>query len=177
MGKILEKKSLMKADRIELISAKAELDNGKIASYIHAKFPMTVSVVPVDENNNTYLCKEWRVAWETHIIQIPAGVCENKEEENNPRIRAEKELIEETGMKAGNFEKLATTAVSANSNGIHHIFLATNLSKSESKPDDNEIIEVMKMPINKAYEMFINGELTTAYTILGLKLAKEKLNI
>ncbi len=177
MGKILEKKFLLKSDRLELISAKAKLDNNNLVNFTYTKFPMTVSVVPADENNNTYLCKEWRVAWERHIIQIPAGVCENKEEENNPRIRAEKELIEEIGMKAENFEKLATTAVSANSNGIHHIFLATNLSKAESKPDDNEIIEVIKMPINKAYEMFLNGELTTAYTILGLKLAKEKLNI
>ena len=177
MGEILEKKSLLKSDRLEVISAKAKLDNNNLVNFSYAKFPMTVSVVPIDDNNNTYLCKEWRVAWERHIIQIPAGVCENKEEENNPRIRAEKELVEETGMKTEYFEKLATTAVSANSNGIHHIFLATNLSKAESKPDDNEIIEVIKMPINKAYQMFLDGELTTAYTILGLKLAKEKLNI
>lgn len=177
MGEILEKKSLLKSDRLEVISAKARLDNDNLVNFIYTKFPMTVSVVPVDENKNTYLCKEWRVAWERHIIQIPAGVCENKEEENNPRIRAEKELTEEIGMTTKRLDKLATTAVSANSNGVHHIFLATGLSKVKRKLEENEIIEVIKMPINKAYEMFLNGELTTAYTILGIKLAKEKLNI
>lgn len=177
MGEILEKKSLLKSDRLEVISAKAKFDNGNLVNFTYTKFPMTVSIVPVDENNNVYLCKEWRVAWEKYIIQLPAGVCENKEEEKNPSIRANKELIEEIGMKAERLEKLVTSGISANSNGIHHIFLATNLSKAESKPEENEIIEVIKMPINKAYEMFLSGELTTAYTILGLKLAKEKLNI
>ncbi|MBI4010054.1 MAG: NUDIX hydrolase [Candidatus Aenigmarchaeota archaeon] len=177
MGEILEKKSILKTGRLEVISAKAKLDNGNLVNFSYAKFPMTVSIVPVDKNNNVYLTKEWRLAWERHIIQIPAGVCENKEEENNPEIRAAKELVEEVGMKAKTLEKLATTAVSANSNGIHHIFLAIELDKTEKKPEENEIIEVIKMPINKAFKMFLDGELTTAYTLLGLKLAKEKLNI
>lgn len=177
MGKILEKKTLLKTGRLEVISAKAELDNKNLVNFSYTKFPVTVSIVPVDESNNVYLSKEWRLAWERHIIQLPAGVCENKKEEMEPPIRAHKELAEEVGLKTKKLEKLASTCVSANSNGIHHIFLATELSKTKRHLDENEIIEVIKMPINEAYNMFLKGELTTGYTILGLSLAKEKLNI
>ena len=177
MGQILEKKTLLKSGRLEVISAKAKLDNDNLVNFTYTKFPMTVSIVPVDENNNVYLCKEWRVAWNRHIIQLPAGVCENKKEEIDPSTRAHKELVEEVGLKAKKLEKLATSGISANSNGIHHIFLATKLIKTERHLDENEIIEVIEMPVNEAYEMFLMGELTTGYTILGLSLAKEKLKI
>lgn len=177
MGEILEKKSLLKSDRLEVISAKAKLDNGNLVNFTYGKFPMTVSIVPVDESNNVFLCKEWRVAWEDYVTQIPAGICETKDEENNPSLRAHKELEEEIGMKAKKLEKLATFIVSANSKGLHHLFLATGLTKTERKLEDDEVIELIKMPINKAYEMLLKNNLIPGYTLLGLKLAKEKLKI
>ena len=177
MGEILEKKTLLKSHRLEVISTKAKLDNGNLVNFKYSKFPVTVSIVPVDENNNVYLCKEWRIAWENYIVQIPAGICENKKEENNPSIRAHKELEEEVGMKARCMEKLATFVVSANSNGLHHLFLATQLIKTKRNLEDDEVIELIKMSINKAYQMLIKSELTPGYTLLGLKLAKEKLKI
>ena len=177
MGKILEKKALLKFNRLEVISAKAKLDNGNLIHFTYSKFPVTVSIVPVDESNNVYLCKEWRVAWENYIVQIPAGICETKEEERGPSVRAHKELEEEIGMKAKKLEKLATFVVSANSNGLHHLFLATELTETKRHLEDDEIIELIKMPINKAYQMLLKSELTPGYTLLGLKLAKEKLKI
>ena len=177
MAKILEKKSLLKSDRLEVISAKAKLDNGNLVNFTYTKFPDVVSVVPVDKNNNVYLCKEWRVAWGKHIVQLPAGTCDSKKEEVNPSIRAHKELKEEVGLKAKRLEKLVTFGISANSRGLHHSFLATGLTKVKRTPEENEIIEVIRMPIKKAYEMFLKGELTTSYTIAGIALAKEKLEI
>lgn len=177
MVKILEKKSLLKTGRLEVISAKAELANGNLVDFSYTKFPVTVSIVPIDGQSNVYLVREWRVAWERHLIQLPAGICESKEEEGNPSDRAHKELAEEAGLKAGKLEKLVSVGISANSNGIHHIFLATGLEKTERNLDENEIIEVIKMPINKALKMFLDGELTTGYTVLGLSLAKEKLKL
>ena len=174
---ILEKKSLLKSGRIEVISAKAKLANGNLVEYSYTKFPVTVSIVPVDKEGNVYLVREWRIAWERQILQLPAGVCEDGKEEENPSIRARKELEEETGVSAGKLEKLVSAGVSANSNGMHHIFLATDLKETGRNLDENEIIEVVKMPIGKALKMFIDGELTTAYTILGLSLAKEKLKL
>ena len=174
MGQILEKKTLLKTGRIEVISAKARLANDNLVEYSYTKFPVTVSIVPVDGKGNVYLVREWRVAWDRQILQLPAGVCEEGE---NTSIRARKELEEEAGLSAGKLEKLVSAGVSANSNGMHHIFLATDLKETGRNLDENEIIEVVKMPIDKALKMFIDGELTTAYTILGLSLAKEKLKL
>jgi hypothetical protein len=59
-----------------------------------------------------------------------------------------------------------------------HIYLATGLFKSPKEPDPDEFVEVVKMPVRKAYKLFVSGKVeTTGYTILGIILAMKKLRV
>lgn len=134
-----------------------------------------VSVVPVD-GKNVYLVKEYRVPLGRYITQIPAGGCYAKNERGR-RAQARNELREEVGKDAGKIEKLATVISSGRSTTLFHVYLATGLFDSPKKADDGENVEVIKMPIRKAYKRFLSGELTPSYSLLGLGLAMRRLRI
>jgi len=134
-----------------------------------------VSIVPV-EGKNVYLVKEYRVPLGRHIMQIPAGGCYAKNESGRVR-QARNELREEVGKDAEKIEKLATVISSGRSTTLFHVYLATRLFDSPKEADDGENVEVIKMPLRKAYKMFVNGELTPSYSLLGLGLAMRRLRL
>ena len=84
------------------------------------------------------------------------------------------ELREETGMDAKKLTKLITYAPSARMNYKVHLFLAEDLFPSYKDPDEDELIEIVKMPFKKAYQMYVvENKLTTSSTIMALVLAKD----
>lgn len=137
--------------------------------------PNAVAMLPVDKNGYVYLCKEWRVAWKDYVVQIPAGTCVAEDEK--ARIQqVHNELQEEIGMDAKNVKKLTSCYAAASMNYQIHIYLATELFPSIKNPDEDEILEVIKMPFKKAYEQFVSGKVpTTSYTLIAFLMAKDKL--
>ncbi len=134
-----------------------------------------VSVVPV-EGKSVYLVKEFRVPLKRYLIQIPAGGCLAKDEKGR-MAQARNEIREEIGKDAKKLEKLATVASSGRSTTKFHIYLARELFDSPKEADDGENVEIIKMPLKKACSLFLSGELTPSYSLLGLLLAKEKLRV
>jgi len=156
---------------------KIKLQNEKIVEWESIRANDGVAIVAVDNDNNVYFSKEWRPAFEKEILQIPAGECPGKTYKDQLK-QARNELREEIGFDAKKWEKLITMIIGGRMKSRVHIFLARDLFPSKKKRSDTEIIEVVKMPFKKAYDLFFkNGVLTTAYTLVGLFLAKEKLKI
>lgn len=81
-------------------------------------------------------------------------------------------------MDASKITKLASYLTAARINYIPHVYLAQELFPSTKDPDEDEIIEVIKMPFQRAYDLFISGEeLTTSFTFVAFLMAKQKLGI
>lgn len=177
--KLISRKTVFRGEFFDVFSDKLKLPNGKIAYWNAIDWTHdSVSIVALDDRNNVYFSREWRNAWKKKIMIIPAGgVKKNSNEKDNIK-QARNELREEIGFDAKKFVKLATVLNSAKMRNIIHIYLATGLFKSPKEADPDEVIEVVKMPFKKAYEMFLTGkEKTTGYTMLALILAKEKLKV
>jgi ADP-ribose pyrophosphatase len=177
--KIISRKIIFRGNFFNIVSDKVKLPNKRIVNWHIIDWTHdSVVIVPIDDKNNVYLSKEWRTAWKKKIIIIPAGgVKTNAKEEENTK-QAHNELREEIGFDAKKIEKLATVLDQSKVRHRFHIYLATGLFKSTKKRDVDEIIEVVKIPIKKAYEMFLTGkEETTSYTILGIMLALNKLKV
>lgn len=174
---VLSKRIEYKGIWFKIEGKKIKLPTGKIVRWENIVAPDFVAIVAIDDKKNIYLSKEWRSAWEKEILQIPAGSCKSKKEKAILR-QAHNELREEIGLDAKKWERLVTCPSDARRRTKVHIFLATDLCESKKRKEDSEIIEVIKMPFDKAYKLFLEGkELTTSYTILGMALAKEKLNL
>ena len=120
------------------------------------------------------LLKQYRHALKKYIWEIPAGTLDPHE---SALDCAKRELIEETGYSADQWQKLsALTPVPGYSNEHIHIYLASDLHPAERNLDKDEIINVYEIDIKEALGMIRREEIQDAKTIAGLFLASSRLN-
>ena len=109
------------------------------------------------------------------MLEIPAGKLEKGE---NPFEAAKRELSEETGFTAKNYFNLGEMWPTVGYCGEKiYIYLATDLTKGETHPDDDEFVTTVKMPFAQAYNMCMDGTIKDGKTIIALLKAKELLGL
>jgi ADP-ribose diphosphatase len=95
-------------------------------------------------------------------------------EGEDPLHCARRELSEETGYTAKQYEKLTTIATTVGfSNEYIHLYLARNLSAGSQHTDEDEFVNVVQIPLSEALERIKTGEIIDAKTIISLMMAKE----
>jgi ADP-ribose pyrophosphatase len=126
-------------------------------------------IVPVFDDGTVALVKQYRHPAVRYLLEVPAGTLAKGE---RPEIGAARELKEEIGLVAARLEKLSEFFVSPGfCEEKMWVYLATELSEGEQALEDDEIIEVVRLPIADALEMITSGEIEDAKTIIGLILA------
>jgi ADP-ribose pyrophosphatase len=147
---------------------KVTLPNGVTKDREVVRHPGAAAMVPLLDDGNVVLVKQYRHAVNNYLWEIPAGTLEPHEE---PVACAERELIEETGYEAKDFDKLTEILPAPGYTDEHiHIFLATGLTLGEQRLEDDEVLTVQPTPFDKAIEMIKTGEIQDAKTIVGLLL-------
>ncbi len=130
-----------------------------------------VCVAALTDNNEVLFVKQFRYPYMEEIFEIPAGKRDSLEED--PLMCGKRELKEETGATAKRFISLGQLYPTPGYCGeIIWMFAALDLDFGECDPDDDEFLEVEKIPLLKAVEMVISGEIKDAKTqaaILKLK--------
>lgn len=155
---------------VKLYKDEAKLEDGSIVSRELIKHPGGVCVVPIDDEGNVYLVKQFRYPFQTQLIEIPAGKLEYGED---PAECGRRELKEEAGATCGRYDylgKLYPTV--AYDSEVIHMYLARELDFGERKLDDDEFLDVFKVPFEKAVEMVMNGEILDSKTQLAILKAK-----
>lgn len=125
-----------------------------------------VGVIPVDEQGNTWLVGQHRYTLNAWSWEIPEGGAPFNE---SPADCAQRELLEETGMRAGQIQQimhLHTSNSITDEEGF--IFLATQLTPGVTQFEDTEDIEVWKLPLRDAITMAQDGRITDVMSIAGL---------
>lgn len=133
--KIISKKTVYKCNWIKIDNVRLKLSCGKTVEWQKVKISDGVAVVALDNKNNIYLSKEWRIAWGRDVLQIPAGDCSKCKTEKAVFQQARNELREEIGLDARKWEKLVIAPLSARIEARMHIFLARDLFKSTKEKD------------------------------------------
>ena len=149
--------------------------NDGLYGWIESK-SKSVFVVPVDTDGNTYIINQERYTRKKLAWEGVAGRTDGESYE----IAAKRELLEETGIKAGKITVLSEIEIA---NGLTTftggICLAEDLQKTDSTIDESEgIHDVRKLPLTKVVEMIMNGEIvdtqTIAATFMAVEYLKEK---
>jgi ADP-ribose pyrophosphatase len=126
-------------------------------------------IVPVFDDGTVALVKQYRHPAVRYLLEVPAGTLAKGE---RPEIGAARELKEELGLVAAQLEKLSEFFVSPGfCEEKMWVYLATELSQGEQALEDDEILEVVRLPIAEALELITSGEIEDAKTIIGLILA------
>ena len=126
-------------------------------------------IVPVFDDGTVALVRQYRHPAVRYLLEVPAGTLAKGE---GPELGAARELKEELGLVAARLEKLSEFFVSPGfCEEKMWVYLATELSEGEQALEDDEIIDVVRLPIADALEMITSGEIEDAKTIIGLMLA------
>ena len=140
----------------------AELENGEVVNRELVVHPGGVCVVPVTENGEVLMVKQFRYPFQTVLTELPAGKLEIGEDHREAGLR---ELKEETGAVCEKFEYLGVCYPSvAYLTEKIHMYMATGLTFEQQHLDDDEFLDVIKVKLEDAVEMVMNGELPDAKT-------------
>ena len=144
-----------------------EGDKTYVREVVH--HPGSAVILPLFEDGSIALVKQYRHPAVKYLLELPAGTLDDKE---RPEEGAARELEEELGIVAGRMEKLCEFFVSPGfCEEKMWLFLATELRQTKQRLEDDEVIEVARLPIERALQMITDGDIEDAKTIIGLLLA------
>jgi len=150
-----------------------ELADGRNAQREVVEHAEVVAIVPVDAAGNVVLVRQYRLPAQDVLLEVPAGGVDEGESVDEA---AQRELREETGYRAATLERLGGFYVSPGYvTEFIHVFLATDLSEDALDSDEDEEIEVVRMPLKKAVRLIETGGIKDGKSIIGLLLAAKTL--
>jgi len=148
-----------------------EGDKTYVREVVH--HPGSAVILPAFDDGTIGLVRQYRHPAVKYLLELPAGTLNDKEQ---PEGGAARELEEELGLVAGKMEKLSEFFVSPGfCEEKMWLFLATGLTETAQRLEDDEAIEVVRMPLSRALQMITDGEIEDAKTIIGLMLAAPRL--
>lgn len=137
--------------------------------------PGGVAIVSLTDNNEIILVRQFRYPYKETIYEIPAGKLESGE---NPREAGIREFSEECGATAESFEPLGEIYPTPGYCGeIIRLFYAMGLTFGKQNLDDDEYLDVVKMPFGECVSKIMNGEIKDAKTIIGILKLKELMKL
>ncbi|MCD7796267.1 MAG: HAD hydrolase-like protein [Clostridiales bacterium] len=147
------------------------LADGETAYREVVDHPGGVAIIGLTDENEVILVRQFRYPYKETILELPAGKLEKGED---PLKAAVREFKEECGAKAEIFEPFGEVYPSPGYCGeIIRLFRAEGLTFGEQSLDDDEFLDVMKVPFNKCVSKIISGEIKDAKTIAGILKLKE----
>jgi len=177
--KTIAEKHIYSGNIINVDLLTVTLPDGRQATRDIVSHPGASVVVPLNEKGEVYMVRQYRKPIETVSLEIPAGKLDHGED---PKVCAERELKEETGLIAENLTHLVSIhSTPGFSNEVLHLYVATGLSEGESCADEDEFISTEKYTVAELEGMVLKGEITDAKSIIGIlfadKIISGKLNI
>ena len=143
------------------------LPNGARTEIATVRHPGSTGIVPLFDDGTVVMVSQYRHPVRDYLLEIPAGTMEQGE---SPLNCAQRELEEEVGLVARELIEIARIyIVPAYSDERIHVYLAKDLTASQQNLDQDEIIHVVRYPLNEVMHMIGQGTITDALTILALQ--------
>ncbi len=149
------------------------LPDGTQANFEIVRHPGGAAIVALDVDRRVCLLNHLRPAVGRWLCELPAGKLDDGED---PRLTAERELQEESGIHAREWRSLGTVLSSPGVfTEVVHLFLATGLNTIDAQPQAGEIFTVSWEPLEVACARALSGEIVDAKTVIGLLRAQAAL--
>jgi ADP-ribose diphosphatase len=164
--RVLSSEVVYRGRAVTIRKVAVEMPTGRRSSRVMVEHPGSVAVVPLLDDGRIVLIRQFRLAAGGVIWEIPAGHIEHDEE---PEACARRELEEETGYRAGKAERLFEAYSSpGSSTELMRFFLATGLEKGRQRTEEDEIISVEPVEVEKAVRMIASNEIRDTKSIAAI---------
>lgn len=170
MEKTAESKTLFEGHIVTLKLDRAQLPNGSLASREVVEHPGGVAVLPLDAEGRVIMVRQYRYPLHNTLLELPAGKLEKGEDH---RVCGIRELQEEVGITADEVIYLGGLYLSPGySNEVLHLYLARGLHQGECHPDEDEFLEIERVPFDKLLDMVMRDEIHDAKTVAAVLKTK-----
>jgi len=167
--KLIASKLLYDGKILKLRFDTVTLPDGKLSTREIVEHPGAVAIVPITADGRIVLVRQYRHAIGALMLEIPAGKLDPGED---PLTCAYRELEEETGYSAGSLRYLSSVYTTPGfTNEKIHLYVASQLSETKQKTDDDEFINVEVYTCTQVRSLIDEGEVCDAKTMLALLLS------
>ena len=164
--KPLKQDYLYRGKIVNLRVDNAELPDGTTALREVIEHPGGVCVAALTDKEELLFVEQFRYPYMETVLELPAGKLEYGED---PFEAGKRELQEETGAAAENYRDLGKLYPTPGYCGeIIHMYLAENLTFSEQHLDEDEFLEVRRIPLEEAFQMVMRNEIRDSKTQVGI---------
>ena len=170
----VESKMVYEGRIVNLRVDTVRLPSGRLTTREIAEHSESVCMVPLDDQGNVLMVRQFRKPAAAELLEVPAGGVEPGED---PQAAALRELQEEIGFTAGTLRQLAGFWVTPGwSTEYMHVYLATGLQPATLSPDYDENISVERVPLSRVNEMIQEGQINDGKSIAALLMAQSLAN-
>ena len=169
--RIIDSQSIYEGRIVQFRVDTIALPDGSITTREVIGTPGAVAIVPLTDDGQVRMVRQYRSASGEFLLELPAGTLEPEE---LPEQAAPRELAEETGDQAAHWQRLAGFyTVPGICDEYIHLFLATGLTTGQTNHEVDEFIEVVTLPLDETLAMIHRGEIRDAKTIVGLLMVAQ----
>jgi len=173
LEKKLSSKCVYKGCLLHVWRDEVELPNGKTSIREYIRHPGAVVVVPILDNGNIVLEKQFRYPSNQIFIECPAGKIDPGE---TLEETARRELLEETGYDCSELNYLGKLLPGIGyTDEVIYLYEGRGLTCKETARDDDEFLEIFDISVKEACQMVLNGEITDAKSMTAILLFREKM--
>lgn len=168
--KLIKSEEIFKGRVITLKKETVLLPNGEEAGREIVLHPGGVAILPLDDNGDVFVVRQYRRPFDDILLEIPAGKLNYGEDHFECGVR---ELEEETGLTASKYDYLGEFYVTPGfCREKIHLYLARGLKKGEMHLDEDEFLEVEKIPFENLINMVMTNEIKDAKTAIAILKTK-----
>jgi len=165
-GKRLDSRHVFKGKVVDLSVDRVRLPNGNECELEMIRHVGAAAVVPLTDDGQVLLVRQYRYATDGWLLELPAGKLDEGE---TPEACALREVEEETGHRPGRLVSMGSiwTTPGFTDEKIR-LFLALDLEPTTQQLQDNEVLTIERVALDRAVSMAARGEIEDAKSICGL---------
>ena len=162
----LNSKEIFKGNVFRVTMDQVELENGMTSFREVVHHNGGACILPLTDDDKVLMVRQYRYALKEELWELPAGKLEKGED---PFEAVKREQMEETGTTGENYISLGNLYPSPGYCGeIIRIWACRVAQKGEMHLDEDEFLEVERIPLDKAVEMVLNNEIPDSKTQVGI---------
>ena len=173
--KVIESKVVYKSEKVQVDKVLVRLPDGKAVEWDAMVYPNIYLGVTI-MGDEVLMTREWRLGPRDFLTQFTKARAAHESEKENLQELA-RELKEELGVEGGNYKEVLKFAHGERLTGFCSVYFVTDFNMTDTNRDEDEIQEIIKLPIKNLYNELKNNHIVMPESLLIAKILEERFGV